>query len=168
MLTLRCTKKLLARVPRPSAIEVRSTTRLGDWYGTLFGVGHRRMALFISAATRLPVVMPARGLKNVGGLLPPAVGVMLLHLGIPEPAVEEELEAMRETFIAPTNDRSLLGTLNEFIFMVKLHLDRAPETGDLALALWLSKTPVGPMKYEAPDNATRRLFGLPSGGRRTN
>ncbi len=36
-----------------------------------------------------------------------------------------------------------------------------PATELLTMSVWLSDTPVGPMKYEAPDDITRRLFGLP-------
>jgi hypothetical protein len=166
MVVIRCTKKLLQRVGPSAALAPESTTRLGEWYGTLFGVGHRRMALFISTASRLPVLLPARGLGDVAVLLRAAVAEVLGALGVPLVLVEAEIEAMNDVLVAPTRDRSMLGSLNDFVFGAKCRLDDEPGTELLAMAVWLSQTPVGPMGYEAPDNATRRLFGVPPVTRR--
>ena len=135
-----------------------STTQLGDWVGNLIGVRHRRLVLFISEHSRLPVILPARDLKSVPQQLPLAVGVVLEALGISTDAIRAEQRAMAEAVIARTNSRSLVGTLNDLSYGLKLRLDEEPDVSQVTLALWLSETPIGPMKYRRPADVTCRLF----------
>jgi hypothetical protein len=68
MLVFRCTQKLLARLKQADNLAVvESTTRLGDWYGNILQIGRRQNLLFISERSRLPVVIPIRDGKRVGG-----------------------------------------------------------------------------------------------------
>lgn len=158
MVVIRATQKLLRRIGPTGAAGSVSTTRLGDWTGNLLGVRHRRVVLFISERSRLPVVLPARDLEHVAQQLPLAVGAVLEALGIPADAIRAEQRAMTESVIAPTNSRSLIGTLNDLGYGLKLRLAEEPDASLIALGLWLSETPIGPMKYQKPAGVTRRLF----------
>jgi hypothetical protein len=83
---------------------------------------------------------------------------MLVRLRVPAPAIEREIEAMRDCVIAVTNNRSVLGTLNDFSHLLKWRLDEGPDADLVDDALWLSRTPVGPLGYDAPDEVTLRLL----------
>jgi hypothetical protein len=131
---------------------------LGDWVGSLFGVGHRRVALFISQHSRLPVVLPGRNLKMIPQQLPLSAGAVLDALGIPAKVIREELNAMADAVVAPTNSRSHIGSLTDLSYSLKVHLVRTPDVNLISLALWLSETPMGPMKYQSPDEVTRHLL----------
>jgi hypothetical protein len=157
MVVVRCTKKLLKWMDPVSTVEAASTTRLGDWHGNLLFVGHQRLVLFVSQHGRLPVVLPARGIKHIGNVLPVAVAAVLERLGVPSGAVVEEFDAMADEVIACTNDRCVLGTINDFILAIRWRLYEEPWTDLLDLALELSRTPIIPMGT-SPDHAVCRLF----------
>jgi hypothetical protein len=59
MVVMRCTRQLLMRLKYPGEdSSAESTTRLGDWYGTLIRFGRRQVLLFISERSRLRVLLP--------------------------------------------------------------------------------------------------------------
>ena len=159
MVILRLTRKLLSRVGPPPAVAGPSTTVLGDWFAHLVFVGHQRYVLLVSEHARLPVIVPGRDLKNLARNFPGALAPVLHALGVPGAAAEREVEATREAAIAPTNNRSLLGTLNDFSQALRYRLWDEADADLVEVALWLSRTPVGPLGYDAPDRVTRRLLG---------
>jgi hypothetical protein len=159
MVVVRCTQKLLRRLPAPSFIEANSSTALGDWCGNLIGIGHLRIALFISERSRLPVLLPGRDMANLDRRLAEAVGQILRALGVRADRIRLELEAMADVHIAHTNSRSLLGSLNDFADALRWRLGQEPSADLLSVALKLAETPVGPLGYRAPDEVTRKLLG---------
>ena len=159
MVIIRGTQKLLRRLGSVTGDRFESTTQLGDWLGNLYGVGHKRVVLFISQNSRLPIVLPGHNLRDIRHQLPLAVGAVLEALGIPGHAIRSELDAMADAVVAPTNSRSLIATLTDLSYSLKLRLAEEPNANLISLALWLSVTPMGPMNYRAPDEVTRELFG---------
>ena len=159
MITLRLTRKLLDHVGSPTAATTPSTTLLGDWYAQLVFVGHQRYVLLVGEHSRLPVIMPGRDLKNLARNFPGALAEVLQALGVPRPVMEREVEASSEAVIAVTNSRSLLGTLNDFSQTLRYRLSGEPDAALVEVALWLSRTPVGPLGYDRPNRVTRRLLG---------
>ncbi|MHB9150700.1 MAG: DUF6933 domain-containing protein [Thermoleophilia bacterium] len=158
MFVLRCTKKLLERMGPPSSVAAPSTTVLGDWFAQPVAVGRQRLILLASEHSRLPVVMPGRDAKNLARNLPTMLTEVLDGLGAPISAVVREIEAMNEAVIAVTNNRSVLGTLNDFSHMLKWHLAGEPDADLVEAALWLSETPVGPLGHDPPSEVTLRLL----------
>jgi hypothetical protein len=158
MLVLRCTQKLLKKVGKPLADPPRSTTILGDWFAQPLAVGHQRYILLASEHSRLPILMPARDTRNLLRNFPDALAEMLFALGIPPQAIEREVEACDEVVIAATNNRSVLGTLNDYTNMLQWTMPNRPNITLLETALWLADTPVRPVDG-FPDKVTRRLLG---------
>jgi len=159
VVVLRCTRKLLRWVGAPVEVSASSTTVLGDWFAQPISVGHKRFVLLISQHSRLPVLMPGRDLKNLGRNFPDALAQVLHALDVPSAAVQAEVEASREAVIAVTNNRSLLGTLNDFSHMLSYQMRYHPDASLLDAALWLSRTPVAPLGSRMPDQVTRHLLG---------
>jgi hypothetical protein len=155
---LHLTKKLMRLVGEPTIPVEPSTTRLGDWTGNLFYVGRRRYVLLISQHSRLPVLMPGRDLRRLPQNFSGALSEVLFGLGVPAEAVSLEVEAASSAVLAPTNNRSLLGTLNDFSYMVSDMLAR-PDTDLVQAALWLSGTPVRPLGPDRPRDIVHRVFG---------
>ena len=144
MVTLRGTAAIIKRLGiKPAADPPGSTTLLGDWYLTLSRIGRVQRVMAVSSVTLLPVILPARDLRSLPQRLPDAVAEMLLVLGVPAAAVRTEIEAMRETTIAATSSRRILGTMNDFHFMST----RAVGLPEVALeeALFLAKSPCRPI-----------------------
>ena len=159
MVILRLTEKLLREVGSPTPTVTTSTTLLGDWTGALLIIGRRQFILLISEHSRLPVLMPVRDRKHLARRFPAALAPVLRLLSVPEDAVEREIEASREGVIARTNSRSLLGTLTDFSFLLSHYLRGTGEVDLVEAALWLSRTPVGPLGHQRPYDVARRLLG---------
>ena len=113
----------------------------------------------IRDSSRLPVLMPARDLRNLARNFPEALAQVLHALGVPPAAVQKEVEATHEAVVAVTNNRSLLGTLNDFSHLVSYQMRHDPDGSLLDAALWLSRTPVAPLGSRMPDQVTRHLLG---------
>jgi len=158
MIAIRCTKKLLVRVGAQSPVTAPTTAILGDWYARPVAVRHQRLVLLISEHSRLPVVMPARDVKHLATGFPEALSLVLLGLALPPSAVEREVAEAREAVIAKTNSHSHLGTLIDFSYLLAGYVENAPELDLVALALWLSRTPVTPLGGNSPDRVTRELL----------
>lgn len=158
MVVIRCTQKLLRRINPLKVENVASTTRLGDWSANLIGVRHRRYVLLVCEHARLPVLLPARDVKCIGEHLRDTLARVLPSLGVSALSVRRELMEMRETAIARTNSRSVLGSINDFAKAIKWRLDAEPDADLVAIALWLSETPILPFDGKSADLLTRNLL----------
>lgn len=158
MFTLRCTTKLLSRLGARDAGRdaPTSTTRLGDWFANYVIVERQHLALAVSRSTLLPVLAPAAPLRTLTQRLPLLVAEMLYELGIPTATIESELDAMRECMIARTDDRRVLGSMNDFVHL----LHHVPLDQLQPAALELARAPCGPIGMESPERLTRRILGL--------
>jgi len=164
MVVLRCTQKLLARLKRPEApAHVESTTRLGDWYGNILQIGRRQHLLFISERSRLPVVIPIREAKHLEAVFPEAVCDVLAAVGVGAEDIADERSRMSEISFGRTNNRSLLGTLNDFAFMAKTgNANRGEPESPQELIRFLARTPILPLDGASPIALTRAAFGAQS------
>ncbi len=163
MFTLRCTAKLLKqlRVPPQPATE-ECSTRLGDWYANILW-GRPRVILCVSERTLLPLLVAAPKLGLLIPALRDSVGEMLRRLGVPDAAIAEEQAAMAAASVDRTANRRVLGTMNDFAFLVDVRKRNPGSLMDLAYEL--SKTPCGPLKMESPgasDCAALRQSGSSS------
>jgi hypothetical protein len=159
MVILRCTRKLLAWLKHADDLpSVESTTRLGDWYGNILRIGRRQHMIFISERSRLPVIIPFRESKRLGSVFSDAVCQMLEIVGVSAADIADERARMLEMTFARTNDRSLLGTLNDFSFVARWHFHDAPDATIEDVARGLLPTPIMPLKGASPTSLTLRLF----------
>ena len=160
MVVLRCTQKLLARLKRAEVpADVASTTRLGDWYGNILQIGRRQHLLFISERSRLPVVIPIREAKRLEAVFPDAVCDVLAAAGISAEDIADERSRMSEISFGRTNNRSLLGTLNDFAFIAQhgnANRDE-PESPEDPMR-FLAQTPILPLKGASPIELTHAAF----------
>jgi hypothetical protein len=161
MVVLRCTQQLLHRLKRlDEEPSMKSTTRLGDWYGNVIRMGNRHVLLFISERSRLPVLIPIRQSSKMATVLPAAVGEMLAWIGVPESLIAEERRQMSEIAFGRTNSRSLLGTMNDFALGARVHFITGRNDSLEGIARALAETPILPLKGECPIDLTRAALGL--------
>lgn len=160
MVTLRCTRKLLVKLGvLPANVEdVRSTTRLGDWYADILFTARQHVVLCVSEHARVPVVIPARQLKTLPSRLPEALALVLTELAVPAESIARELAEMESAHFAKTASRSLLGTINDYAIAVTWALAEEPGLSLHRLSVQLTNTPVGPMKHDRPADVARRLL----------
>jgi hypothetical protein len=172
MITLCCSRKARVRLGLPEKLPLPppSTTVLGNWHVSLHHYGRLQMILAVSERSLLPVVFPAKGLRNtLERNLRAGVGGTLLALGIDSDQVDRELKEMEEIRYSTATNRKVIGSVNELAMFLGLEMER---TGDLlALGLRLANTPmIGALKgkgantHPFPDIVTRELFGLSGRG----
>jgi hypothetical protein len=124
--------------------------------------------LLISERSRLPVVIPIREAKRLAVVFPIAVCDVLAAVGIGAKDIADERSKMSEVSFGRTNNRSLLGTLNDFAFMAQrgnanLTEPESPEE----LMRFLAQTPILPLGDRASNAARVSAMGLaPSRERR--
>ena len=145
MLLVRGTKKVLDRVGGVTASAVdSSTTRLGDWYvNVLFW--KPQVALFVSEATLLPVLVAFAPAATLLARFPPALLPHLQAHEVPRTFTEVELVETATCRWAKTASRTVLGVMNEFAFLAEVYSKGDAETDLLALSLRLAQTPCGPL-----------------------
>jgi hypothetical protein len=135
VVTLRATKKVLRWLSPASAPDVNPDTALGDWYVNRFVVDRQPLLLLVSSRSLLPIIEPARKIRQLPDRLPDMIRQRLQRLGVAHALIEREIAAMHSVLVGPTRDRSVLGTLLDFGRTVPYCL---PENGwsevDLRLA----------------------------------
>jgi hypothetical protein len=166
VLVVRGTKKLRDRVKASVAAgDDASTTVLGDWFATAL-FRKPQVALLVNQRTFVPVFMPLAPAATLLDRAPDAIAGVLRRLGADETFIEPELDAMRGARIAPTNDRSVVGVMNEFAFHGEVRWHEG--IGSLEdLAVDLAGTPLGPLRNRSgfPDRELAAVLGIEYPGR---
>ena len=143
MVFLRATAKLLAKLPTPSAPDGSSDTALGDWYATTLVVDRKPLLLLVSSGSLLPIVLPARELRQLPHRLPEIVRARLERFGEPGDLVAAEVRAMAPVVVTKTVDRSVVGIMVECVRDIPYFLERGAwdESTLPSLERWLAETP---------------------------
>ena len=163
MFSFKCTRKLIKRLGASVAIHPpEATTLLGDWYGNVFFVGHQRLMMFVSDKALLPVFMPLRERDKLLPNFRSRLSTLLLHLGVQERNIFEELAEMEEAVVAKTASPSMLGSMNDFAQSAKIFFKRYESFSLLDLELRLAETPCGPLDHRSPNQVAPELL---AGGR---
>jgi hypothetical protein len=156
--TLRCARTLLKRMRvHPDPLPPSATTRLGDWYANLHYTRPQQLILCVSERTLLPVLVPAKGNGPVAVRLVPALGEVLRAIGVSQTDIRSELAAMADSTISTTASRSVLGSMNDFAFMLDTHLERGDTLIDAALRL--ADAPCSPIRMMSPREVAVEVLG---------
>lgn len=162
MVIVRATRKLLQRLAQaPAADGAESTTLLGDWYATLLPWRPQQVALLVNERTLLPVLMPLAPAATLLHRLPDRVATVLDAHGAPEPLINAETEHMQHGRVAPTANRSVVGSMNEFAYLADAYRANYRAAPDLLeLSLRLSSVPCGPLyaRHVSPDRELAALL----------
>jgi hypothetical protein len=123
MVVLRPTRKILRSLPISGPAPLRSDTALGDWYVNRLVVDSRPLLLFVSAASLLPMLVPARDVRGLPSRLADLVEARLRRCGIANRTIELEKRAMSPVTIGATMDRSVLGIMVDFAKSIPYYLE---------------------------------------------
>lgn len=159
MFVLRCTQKLLGRLQAaPDLTAPPSDTVLGAWYANLVRAGRVQVVLAVSERSLLPVVVPARDARTLVQRIVAAVDPMLQAVGVPAAEATAECCAMQTWALGKTENRRVIGSLNDLAYQLEGALPYWPERTLLDHALWLAGTPLKYIDYGSPDSATLAAF----------
>jgi hypothetical protein len=160
VLVVRGTKKLRDRVKgAPVADGDASTTALGDWFATAL-FWRPQVALLVNSRTLLPVFMELAPAATLLDRAPAAIEKVLRLHGVDDTFLAVERDAMSDVRIAPTNDRSVVGVMNEFAFHGE-HLWKDGLEDFESLSLRMSSLILGPLHRGAgsPDRELAAVVG---------
>ena len=90
-----------------------STTSLGDWFATAL-FWPPQVALLVNQRTLLPLFVELAPTATLLDRVPDAIEAILSRHGGDDVFLATERHGMRDVRIGPTNDRSVVGVMNEF------------------------------------------------------
>jgi hypothetical protein len=127
VVVVRGTRKLLSRLSAAPASEAdKSTTMLGDWYATVLPWRPRQVALLVSEARLLPVMMPMAPASTLLQRFPNHLAAVLRRLGVDETVTAVECAGTVDYRVATTQSRSVLGSMNEFTHLANAYRSGHP------------------------------------------
>jgi hypothetical protein len=160
MLVIRCTKKLLKKNPgSENAREDTLVPTLGGWHANLVWLAHSPIVLCVNDNSLLTVLVPGKNFPNFGSAFRERLTQRLMRLGLLEATILREHAAMEVILIEPSNSRSVLASMNDFVRQLKF---RGPDRFNFveadALEDMLSKTPMGALEYSYPVEIAAAAF----------
>lgn len=163
MTAFRCTAKLLKTMKaKPVEPTLPATNRLGEWTANLIRVSRIQLVLAVSDRTRLGVVIDAAPYASVRDRFAEALFKALLYLDVPAELAAAEAESMRGAEIAASNSRSVLGTLNQFGYLIEGYLEFGEIQSATALTQRLAEmVTLSPKDVGFPADRVREAFGFP-------
>lgn len=122
MFTLRCTKKLLSYMEAtPMSGETSPTTALGDWYANLVPTCRGGIVICTNERTLLTVILPLmEGQHHPLAMFTMRVYNLLKLIGVPTARAEAELKEMKSVEIRKSQNRRVLGSMNEIALNLQL------------------------------------------------
>lgn len=130
MYSIYATKKLLDRMQELTVYSIpEATTKLGNWFAKpLFW--RPQYTLFINEEIFLPVFAPLAPASSLANRFPDDLATTLRAHGVPESFIEGELLEMDDVAVSRTNNRRVVGILNELATMAtrirEYHPDLTP------------------------------------------
>jgi hypothetical protein len=161
MLMVHATKKLAQRLGGFSTLGTDDVKvpALGAWYATAV-FWKPQVAVFVSEATLLPVVVPLAPAGTLLARFPVALAEMLDGQGVPAEFIRDEVAMLTAARCVPTANRSLIGVMNEYVRLAEHARHSEPGTPDLlAVSHWLAQVPMSPLD-KRHGSADRELAAL--------
>ena len=162
MITLRCTKKLRNYLEIGITKELKPTSSImGDWYANLVPTVAGDLILFTNQKTLLSAILPVSEISEFEALFVLRVVNVFGLIGIPVDIARGEIKKFFPIQYAKTDNRSILGTMNDYAYQLQMWAELSSEENPLSLSdveYELSQNPCGAMNYRSPIEVTRELL----------
>jgi hypothetical protein len=167
MAILRCTKKLLTEIKiKPTENEGMSDD-FGSWHCNLFRIDRKKCVLFTHDKTLYSFLVPGLTrpyFNNFFDVFRESLFKNLLGEEIPQKQIERFLDNNRKIEIAKTNNRSVLGSMNDMAFQIRF---KTQDEGGLfnvnilELNHEINRIPMSAIKEIYSIYELRRFLGIP-------
>jgi hypothetical protein len=160
MPSIKCTAKLAKRAGRQ--LSPPSQQSRDDWHANIFTFDRRFYVIFVQDQTRLTCLAgPVKklDLQDLGVLLKRSLRTVLTHEGFSEAAMSHALGKIDEMLIHKSDNRSVLGTMNDNLFHITHHATYGGgvEVAGLAtLAAQVNHMPMSTLKWNYAIEEYRR------------
>jgi len=136
MAIIRCTKKLLSELKAKNGELSQTPNDLNSWHANIFLVERRKCAIFTHDRTLYSFIVTGLtkpDFQNFEEIFRQRLFKSLLAEGLPQRHIETFLEDNRNIEFTKTNNRSVLGSMNELVFHAKYHIsaEGGPLTVDI-------------------------------------
>ena len=162
MIVIRPTASLAKRMKVKLAdTDQISTGKLGDWYALNIVLARKQYIMAVSSVTRLAVILEAAPYATFPDRLPSAVKELLTFMAISKDAITSELFHMSHRVLAKTQNRSILGRMNDHRFQLEVRMSHDPWgkfMTTLEMAKMLNNIPSLVLPGTYPESVTKELF----------
>ncbi len=141
MQLIRCTQKLLKELKVKPLESDPKVGLIGSWHANLLHIDHRKCVLITNDTTLYSVFIA--GLRKPDFKIFPEVFCQALFKNLrcdnfSQQQIEMILEELREIEIGKSNNRSVLGSMNDLVFIIKYSINRVGglDSTDLAELNW--------------------------------
>lgn len=150
---IRCTQKLLKELRVRPSVEEPKSGYVGDWHANLLRVERRKCVLFTHSDTLYSIVV--FGLKRadfdrLDEIFRQSLFRRLRIEGFLQIQIEKALDEYETIYFAKTNNRSVLGSMNDLACHMAAHISAAGGIRHLgvdALNDLLNRIPMGALNY---------------------
>ena len=125
MAILRCTQKLLSELKLNPSDTVQPADELGSWHANLLRIDRRKCVIFTHDRTLYTFFISGLvkvHFKNFHEVFRQNLFKSLMAENLPQKHIEIFLEDIREIEISKTNNRSVLGSMNDLTFQLKYQI----------------------------------------------
>lgn len=164
MILIRCTAKVLKElgISKSQIIDYSDQPQpLQEWYANLFYRNRKRCLIFTNTDSLFSFIVPhvyRKDIKNILELFRKGLSKALFYENFDADQIKKVMSLVDDLTIAKTNNRSVLGSMNELVFQYLSYLDLHEDDGEEGLILAshkLNKTPMSGVKEEGFN------FGMP-------
>lgn len=165
MQIIHCTKKLLNELGALGSKmpDGHPTGVFGPWHANLIRIERRKCILFTNDRTLYSFLVPGVKKKDdFHDLFLMNLNAHLVVEGLRQGEILKALAEYGEIAVAPTSNRSVLGSMNDLANQVEFLISRAGglEKADmLRVNMMLNRVPMGALKYHYAIEKVYELFG---------
>ena len=162
MIIIRPTASLAKRMKiKLQACELKSDTALGDWFALDFVLSRKQFIMCVSQKSRLAVVVNAAPYSTFTDRIQNAICDFLKVIGVTDSNIDSERLKMTPVVIAKTDDKSILGTMNDYRFQLEYNdnVGRLDLNDPLKMSMYLSKVISLVLPDGYPLDTALKLFG---------
>ena len=160
MLVLRCTRKLLKRKPGPNNPGRDALVPvIGNWHANLIRLARSQVVLCVNDSSLLAILVPGREFPRFVSAFQNRLVARLGRMGLATDTISAERAAMEIVKIQPSNSRSVLASMNDFVRNLKWRARNDFDFSEAdALEDMLSETPMGALKYQCAAEVAKAAF----------
>jgi len=124
-------------------------------------LGPTPVVLAVNDVSLLAVILPGRNFGNLLAAFKDRLMRRLIRLGVSADRMAHETAAAQCIRVDRTDSRSVLGSMNDFVFQLRWRFDEGRGLQDADhLEDELGEVPMSVLKYSNPEEVARAAFGL--------